>query len=233
VNTPDKSLKRALVERSAQREADGDHPEIADLAAYLDDMLSPDEEEAIREHLSFCRRCNDEVTALEAPLGFEVDASAALPMATQKPAGTVVVWLRNPSWLALAAAVFIAGLLVGHWMSNGQAAANQLPIELRPGQSATRGSVAIAIPALVERLGFNLNIDLPKDYAAYVLVVTDENGNRILRLDRLRPLPGGYFNVSLPAAWFSSGLYTFQLNGIPESGRQERLATYTINLTRD
>ncbi|MDJ0835938.1 MAG: zf-HC2 domain-containing protein [Acidobacteriota bacterium] len=203
-------LKEALAEAGRAAEAElTEHPDDAVLEDYLDELLEEDVMEAVREHLTWCRRCSGVLKEMDVPPGFEVDPDLKDLPEMESSAGAEVVrhpsaWVRYtvPGFLLGAAAMFLVMLALAPPALEGGA----LVQALQPG---TRGSGPVVRPGathVVLTLRFRVQEEGAYDVSgsgpdgfAWGVSAQQSDGLGYLNISMAMPPPGDYrFVVSGP-----------------------------------
>ncbi len=235
-----KTLKDLLLKRISREEAAlRQHPDVAVLADYLDDLLTEPEVEEIREHLSICRACRKELDHLDEPME-EVEAYANLPAeekARQRMLLNPALNQRKPLYQRLGFAYALGFIMLLGWLgtlwrgSSPAALTNPDQAYLSPmSTSAPRETVPqqeIVLEADSPGLLLTLNLSNMEGFSAYVLEIyedprPEQPRNKVRGLTRKR---GGNFTVFLPREMLAEGDFWFVIKGA-RGPLVEELAAY-------
>lgn len=243
----DKTLKDLLLERVAREEAAlKQHPDVALLADYLDDLLDEPEMEAIREHLSICDACRKELRHLDEPIEglMEFADQSAEEKARQwqelqglmgQPPPSPIP--RKPLFRQVSFAYGLAAMLLLGWvatfwrLTSPDALPNLDQAYLSPTAPGTPREATttpeISLEAGSPGLSLTLNLSDMASFSAYALeIYADPRPERPRsRITGLARKPGGNFTVFLPRDQLEEGIFWFVLKG--ESGAEgKELAAY-------
>lgn len=250
----DPQLERAIDEaaRLWLREATAQHPDTEVLIAYQEGRSTEAESAAIREHVSLCSACAEEIEALERfdraepdPIDEEGheeswrrfqarrDALYDEALVDRQPART------RSSPLLLAASIFfalvgLASLYVAHFTdSPGDPVHGPLLVaELSPdgvGVERDVGAEAeVRAPAEAETIVLVALVGDQALYDAFELVLRASDGTEISRQRALRD-ERGRFPMLVPRSRVPNGPYRLTLWGVVDDDRRE-IATYSLRI---
>jgi len=221
------TLDDAIKAHGQAREPD-QHPSATELEDYLDDLLSEQEIDEIRTHLTWCRACVATLDELGSDLDFEVDPKLkALPAAISRvgetSAGSRGRLLQVLPWFLAAAASLLLVLQNRTPEMQGAVLKNLMPI------SSTRGSEEVVTGGgASQRLVLTLNVILESSYEDYAAEITNAAGKVIRRKEGLEEDGNGSFSmVTSPPQ--KAGRYRVRLLGRQEANWRE-LETYAFRM---
>jgi Putative zinc-finger len=232
-------LDRLLARLAAEGyhlEDPNEHPAAEKLAAYQANELSPEENDAIQEHVTNCSLCAERLLDLQrflefAPEGQPREGVADLAAAAewrelrQRVPGSSRIRrafgsLKAAYGLAAVLAVGVMALSTYTWRLRQEIRGPEMNLRLvfLPSITGARGSedlvkeIALA-PRDEARITFSLEAPRTASFPTYRLVVKDPEGRLIWAGEGLRR-EDGLFVFTLPAQGLPTGRYSIEVSGL-------------------
>ncbi len=230
---------RSMVKPEPPRQ---DHPPLDRLIEYHEMRLDDAQAEDIRNHLSSCAACAEQVLDLA---DFNAPAHEPVQVAVHRDARllarTIVGEERVRRWQALFA--IAAGIMVatvgtvayrelapsGRWARGTEFALASVYPE---SESRFRGKEnSITLAENLSSLGLILNLVEPAECQSFRYVVRDSTARVIVADSGIRPTRQGQFQILIPARKLATGTYEIELYGL--TGCDRKLETFRLKIRRD
>jgi len=258
VNDDSADLDRLFTRLSAEGRAPDpdDHPAPEKLSAYLAKELSPEEDDAIQEHLAHCTLCTELLLDLQRfldPLAEDLPREGVVDFETAAEwrelrgrMGAKAKGVSKPSRLREAAslkiayslaavlAVVVVGLGVYILKLHGDLKAPRAGYHIMLASADTRGSAeALEGIRLHEAPGdFSLTLEKPPelDFPEYVAQFSRKKGSEVRTVKGLRYQAGEGVTLLLSKNDFAPGIYKIVLFGLRD-GRSRRVSSYQFSVS--
>lgn len=255
----DEDVRKAAEARSrALTDSLGDHPSAHELVDYHFDVLTPEEAEAVQEHLSLCRECAQVVLDLsafsrpEAGQGERPDLDrewdrlqARLGKGRKEPGIQPSSPWRFP-WALAASFLMILGVILGvlGWnlklreglRESQRPRADVTLATLAPespgAERGSDGAARVEVRPRQSRVLLLLNLGDLREFPGYRLELVDPILGDLWGESGVARNSDGTFLLDLPAALLESKLYRVRLYG-QRGGDRVPLAEYAFDVVRE